>query len=92
MDEKKTRGDLPLTDAEAKAAGVPLPFKPSGPGVELLIDQNFVNIPLSRYSELVQEEAIMDALVSFYVTKGTGYAMNNLMEALFGPRKESADA
>lgn len=90
MNENKTRGDMPLTPAEELAAGV---LKPGGrDGVEIVIDHTFVSIPLSRYNELIRDEATMDTLVSFYLTKGTGYEMNNLMEALFGPREEGDDA
>lgn len=89
MNNSKTRGDLPLTDAEADAAGL---NRPTTPGMEIVLDHNFVSIPLSRYNELIQEETIMDTLVSFYITKGTGYEMNNLIEALFGPREEGTDA
>lgn len=83
MNEKKTRGELPLTDAEAEAAGL---TRPIGPGMEIVLDNNFVSIPLSRFEDLIQAEVERDAAVRALV-EVPKYNLQIALRIVFGLRE-----
>lgn len=88
MSRQETRDSLPLTPGEEQAkeqAG-------KRDGVEVVIDNDYISIPRSRYDGLLRAEAALDVIHRFYGLNGCNYQMDNLMEALFGPRKEGDDA
>lgn len=95
MDEKKTRGDLPLTAAEELAerqANEPARLEPLCDEAEFILDADFISIPRRRYDELLKAETRLDVISKFYLVEGNGYQLGDLLKVLFGPRKESADA
>lgn len=82
MDEKKTRGDLPLTDAEAQAAEA-AHIEPLAE--EMVIDLDYISIPRGRYDELLRSEAELGVLRHAYQVMRT-YSIGGVMDAVFNPK------
>lgn len=81
MDEKKTRGDLPLTDAEAQAAEATHIGPLTG---EMVIDLDYISVPRGRYDELLRAEAELGILRHAYQVMRI-YSMEEVMDAIFNP-------
>ncbi len=87
--DKDLRSGLPLTPAEEQAQEDQAAKREA---VEVIIDNDYISIPRSRYDELLRAEAQLDVIFRLYGIKGSGYQMTDLMEALFGPREEGGNA
>lgn len=86
--DSDTRGDLPLTQAEEQAQEQTSKRE----DVEVIIDNDYVSIPRSRYDELLKNEAWLEAIIRIYRTNGNAYRLDNLLEALFGPGEAGDNA
>lgn len=83
MNNGPDKKELPLTDAEREAlmdseSGEAHPLNDA----EIIIDTNFVHIPLTRYNELVRAEAWLDVIFRVYGNGGTEYFMGHLLRAM----------
>lgn len=86
--DSDTRGDLPLTQAEEQAQEQTSKRE----DVEVIIDNDYVSIPRSRYDELLKNEAWLEAIIRIYRTNGNAYRLDSLLEALFGPGEAGDNA
>ena len=59
-------------------------------GVQLIIDNNFVHIPLTRYDELIKAEAELDVLLRAY-HQSESYQLADIVAAVFGPKAKDGE-
>lgn len=92
-DKCKSTG-LPLTAAEWEAMDTEKGLggcTSLDDGVQVIIDNNFVSIPLTRYEELVRAETELDVMLRVYKAM-TNYDVAAVLEAIFGPKLEDSHA
>lgn len=98
MEKDKCKdSELPLTDAEReavetlKARGGVGRCVPLDDDVQVIIDHNFVSVPITRYDELIRAEAELDVVLRAYQSLA-GYHLEDVLQAIFGPKPEADHA
>lgn len=86
--DKDLRGGLPLTQAEEQAQDQ----TGKREGVEVVIDNDYISVPRSRYDALLRAETQLIVISRFYGRNGASYQISDLLEALFGPREDGDNA
>ncbi len=83
--EEKT-GSLPLTDGEREAEGMV-----RADGLKVIIDDNMVSVPITRYDELVEAEAKLGVAYRAFKTLES-YNVKAVLGAIFGEKVEDDNA
>ncbi len=98
MEKDKCKGgELPLTAAEREAmealeAGGGLgKIMPPDDDVQVIVDRNFVSVPVTRYDELIRAEAELDVVLRAYQSLES-YHLEDVLQAIFGPKSEADHA
>ncbi len=98
MEKDKCKGgEFFLTDAEREAmealeAGGGLGrCAPPDDNVQVIIDHNFVSVPITRYEELIRAETELDVVLRAYQSLESDH-LEDVLQAIFGPKSEADHA